>query len=84
MAALVEAMQAALGTRHGWIPDGGDHPREMSLLSIDAAAARRALGWRDLLPGEHAIAATAAWYKALAAGADMRAFTLGQIEDYVR
>ena len=84
VAALVEAMQAALGSAHGWTRDADDHPREMTLLSIDPTAARRILGWRDRLPASAAIEATAAWYKALAAGADMRAFTLRQIEDFSR
>ena len=84
VAALVEAMQKALGSAHGWTRDVGNHPREMRLLAIDSANARRALGWRDRLPGVAAIAATAAWYEAFVAGRDMCAFTLRQIEDFSR
>ena len=82
VAALVTRMQHALGTEAGWERDAGDHPREMATLALSSIKAREALSWRDRLPGEAAVAATAAWYEAYRKGADMRAFTLQQIEDY--
>jgi len=82
VAALAEAMQAALGSATGWTHDAGEHAREMTQLALDPSAAQRALQWRDRLPGAAAVAATAAWYKAYAAGADMRAVTLREIEEY--
>jgi CDP-glucose 4,6-dehydratase len=84
VAALVTHMQGALGAVSGWEQDTGDHPREMATLALSSAKARVALGWRDRLPGEAAIRSTASWYKAYRNGADMRAFTLRQIEDYSR
>ncbi len=82
VAALVTYMQRALGTAAGWERDPGDHPREMATLALSSAKARAALGWRDRLPGEAAVTATAAWYEAYRKGADMRTFTRHQIEDY--
>jgi CDP-glucose 4,6-dehydratase len=82
VATLVETMQKALGAKSNWERDEGPHPREMRLLALDSKRARQVLGWRDLLPGRAAIGATAEWYKAFAAGADMRAHTFRAIEDY--
>jgi len=59
-------------TRHG-------APREAPVLRLDAARARAGLGWRPRWNLEAALARTVEWYRAFAAGADIRAFTQGQI-----
>lgn len=82
VAALVETMQNALGLAGRWTPDPRHHPREMHRLALDSSRARRELGWRDRLPGGAAIEATAEWYKAFAAGADVGAHTRRAIRDY--
>ena len=56
--------------------------RETHMLKLDSTLARRTLGWTDRLPGQRMIAETAAWYRAWAQNADMRAVTLQQITDY--
>lgn len=79
---LAEAMQRALGAKHGWIIAEGPQPREMKTLSLDCSLASDWLGFRDRLTGLEAISATAEWYLAFAAGADMRARTLNEIREY--
>lgn len=79
VAELTAAMQDALGAPTGWAQEPGPVPPEAGRLVLATEAARRALGWRDRLPSAAAIAATADWYKALGAGADMQAFTRAQI-----
>ena len=84
VAALVEAMQKALGARAGWTLAEGPQPREMQLLSLDCSAAAQALGFADRLTGQAAIDATAQWYLAHARGENMRDVTLRAIRDYMR
>jgi CDP-glucose 4,6-dehydratase len=79
---LVAAMQRAIGANEGWQQAPGPLPKEMSALELSCARAERTLGWRSRLDPAQTIEWTAAWYKSLAAGADMHAFTLGQIEEF--
>ena len=67
-----------------WQVDRGPHPHEARFLALDSAKARERLGWRPTWELEEAVAATVAWYRALAAGEDMRAVTLGQIDTFAR
>jgi CDP-glucose 4,6-dehydratase len=83
VSALAEAMQAALGAAKGWTLASGPRPREMRLLALDSAAARRALGFEDRLVGQAAIDETARWYLAHRRGDDMRAETLRAIRAYM-
>jgi CDP-glucose 4,6-dehydratase len=62
-----------------WSRDGGDHPHEAAVLKLDCSKARARLGWRPLLDLDRALELTVDWYKALQRGADMRAFTLAQV-----
>ena len=65
-----------------WTVDPGPHPHEARYLKLDSSRARAHLGWSpgwDLSAG---LDATAAWYRALAEGQDMRAVTVGQIESF--
>ncbi len=67
-----------------WELDAGPHPHEARFLALDSTKARERLGWGPTWNLEHAIAATVAWYRALAAADDMRAVTLDQIETFAR
>lgn len=57
---------------------------ETQTLRIDAAKARRLLGWRARLGTAEAVDWTADWYRAWLAGADARQLTLGQVARYQR
>lgn len=56
-------------------------PYEAHYLKLDSSRARMRLGWRPRWNFDEALTATAHWYKAHAAGADMRAVTLAQIKN---
>jgi CDP-glucose 4,6-dehydratase len=59
-----------------------DAPHEAGLLRLDSTKARLRLGWRPRLSIDDALRLSADWYRAHAAGADMRALTLAQISEY--
>jgi len=46
--------------------DGGQHPHEAGLLTLDCSKARNLLGWRPRLGLDEALAWTAEWYRAWA------------------
>jgi len=58
------------------------HPHEAHFLALDSTKARERLGWAPAWELEETLAAIVEWYLALAAGEDMRAVTLGQIERF--
>jgi CDP-glucose 4,6-dehydratase len=57
-------------------------PHEARYLKLDSSRARTRLGWRPRWDLEEGLDAVLAWYRALRAGEDMRAVTLGQIEAF--
>ncbi len=65
-----------------WVVDEGPHPHEARYLKLDSSKARAHLGWRAGWDLEEGLDAVVAWYGALGAGEDMRAFTVGQIEAF--
>lgn len=67
-----------------WSVDAGEHPHEAGFLSLDSSKARAELGWRPRWDLERGIDATAEWYAAHRAGADVRGLALRQIEAYSR
>jgi CDP-glucose 4,6-dehydratase len=58
-------------------------PPESSFLGLCIDKAKQRLRWRPVLSLQEAIEATIAWYRQAAGGADMQAFTRGQIAEYV-
>jgi CDP-glucose 4,6-dehydratase len=79
---IADAMLEALGVRDGWTHAHSPQVHETHALALDSALAHRTLGWTVRLPGDRMIATTAAWYRAWAQNADMRAVTLQQISEY--
>lgn len=57
-------------------------PHEAHLLHLDARKARERLGWRPRWNLDAALRAAVDWQRAWLSGADMRAFSLLQIERY--
>jgi CDP-glucose 4,6-dehydratase len=82
VAELAGAVLSALGKKPAWdhVPD--PNSIEMTALALDTTQARKSLGWRNRLTDAMAVAWTADWYRAFAAGADARETTLRQIADY--
>ncbi|MBY5534700.1 CDP-glucose 4,6-dehydratase [Rhizobium leguminosarum] len=79
---LAEALGLAHGVNDVWKPAPGKHLPEAPALTLSSALAFSAIGWRPRLGLKQTIDWTAAWYKANREGADMRAFSLGQIAAY--
>jgi CDP-glucose 4,6-dehydratase len=81
-AALANALFRAFGCEPAWdhVPD--ENSIEVLMLALDASDAGVQLGWRNRLNVETAIRWTADWYRAQAAGEDVRAVTLEQISAY--
>lgn len=79
---VVDAFGEHFGGRPGWRFDGGDHPREAGLLTLDAGLAASAFGWRPRLSVAQAIDWTASWYRAWRDGGDARSLSLAQIERF--
>ncbi|HEX2391491.1 MAG TPA: CDP-glucose 4,6-dehydratase [Solirubrobacterales bacterium] len=79
---LIERLAALWPERIRWSIDEGPHPHEAHYLKLDSSLARSRLGWRPLVPLSDALAATAAWYRELEAGAEMRQVTLDQLERF--
>jgi CDP-glucose 4,6-dehydratase len=84
VSAVVEAFSARFGGRPGWAPDPGEHPAEAQALTLSSQRAREALGWRPRLPLAEALAWTADWYRAHAAGEDMLRYSRTQLTAYRR
>lgn len=82
VAALTEAMLAALGRTITWRHEPIENAKEMTMLAVDSSAARRALAWRDLVAGDAVVDWTATWYKRVAAGETALDVTRQQIAAY--
>jgi CDP-glucose 4,6-dehydratase len=79
---VIEQLAELWPERVRWTLDEGPHPHEANYLKLDSSLARSRLGWRPLAPLEPALAETAAWYRALESGEDMRQVTLAQLEGF--
>jgi CDP-glucose 4,6-dehydratase len=65
-------------------PIGAADPHEANFLRLDWAKAHAALGWAPRWPLETALEKLVAWHRAQQGGADMREFSLDQIDQYER
>ena len=62
--------------------DESEHPHEANLLMLDPGKAKSVLGWKMRYDTKTAVQKTVEWYKEYYEGADMKVFSLKQIEDY--
>jgi len=81
---IVERMTERWGPPASWTLDGGQHPHEARFLHLDIAKATKRLGWRPRWDLDECLHRIVDWHRALRDGADMRTFTLRQIEDFNR
>lgn len=79
---IVEQMAAQWGSEAKWQTDPGVHPHEANHLKLDISKARSRLNWHPTLRLIDALALIIEWSKGWQAGADMKAVTLAQINDY--
>jgi CDP-glucose 4,6-dehydratase len=57
-------------------------PHEAGLLRLDCSKARLRLGWEPRWDLDRCLKETAAWFKAMQSGDDLRSLSLGQLRDY--
>lgn len=79
---VVETFSARFAGRPGWRRDTGSHPGEAGALTLSSALAASSLGWRPRLALYDALAWTADWYRAHAAGENMAKYSEAQIAQY--
>ena len=81
---IMEHMVANWGEGARWEVDAATHPHEAQMLKLDWTKSAERLGWHPVLSLQRALQITTDWYRANASGAEMRAYTLQQIDDYVQ
>jgi CDP-glucose 4,6-dehydratase len=79
---IAERMTGFWGNGARWVLDADPGVHEAGYLKLDASRAKADLGWTPHLNLETALQWLVGWYRAWQSGADMHAFTLGQIADY--
>jgi CDP-glucose 4,6-dehydratase len=79
---IVEQLTALWDAPLEWDLDPGPHPHEAHWLKLDSSLARAELGWRPLWDLDAGLRQTADWFRAYRDGADVRATTLEQVQDY--
>lgn len=80
---IVERVAGLWGDGAAWELDRSAQPHEAAFLKLDSSRAKRFLRWKPVWPFDPALQETVAWYKAEQTGADMKAFTLNQIDAYI-
>lgn len=80
VSSVVTALADKWGGKAAWELDQGIQPHEAAFLGLDCAKARTELDWRPVMDINKALDFCVQWYKASAAGDDMRAATIAQIE----
>ena len=79
---IVERMAEMWGNGVTWQLDKGEHPHEANYLKLDISKARSRLNWSPALNLQQALELVVSWTRAQKNGAEMRAFTIGQIQVY--
>jgi CDP-glucose 4,6-dehydratase len=79
---VVETFSARFSGRPGWRRDAGSHPKEAAALTLSSALAHDALSWQPRLSVGESLSWTADWYRAHAAGENMKQYSEAQIARY--
>ena len=80
---IVEQLAALWGNGASWQLDGHPHPHEAHYLKLDCSKAKARLDWHPRWHLENTLGAIIDWHRAYRDGKEMRAFSLGQIQQYV-
>lgn len=80
---IVDVLTETWGEGASWVLDCGDHPHEAHYLKLDCSKAKARLDWHSKWRLEGTLGAIIDWHRAYQDGKDMRAFSLGQIQQYV-
>lgn len=71
------------GESASWEVDGGDHPSEAGVLTLNAIKAREELGWRDRLDTDAAIAWSIEWARQVRSGTSALEVSRRQVLEYL-
>ncbi|HEY5106309.1 MAG TPA: CDP-glucose 4,6-dehydratase [Caulobacteraceae bacterium] len=80
VAHIADRLAALWSDGAGWDATGDAQPHEAAYLKLDCSKAVAELEWRPQWPLDEALRRTVDWYRAFVEGADMAAFTRGQIQ----
>lgn len=79
---VIEQLVNLWGKNAGWDHDDGEHSHEAMSLALDISKARYGLKWSPRLGLDDALEMIVRWEKARHGGADMRAISLQQINEF--
>ena len=79
---VLARFERSWGTPIRWDTTNEEHPPEAAVLQLNSEKARSQLGWAPRWDLDQTLAATAAWYRAVADGDDARDTCLRQIQTY--
>lgn len=79
---IVERLCESWGEGASWAQQNGEHPHEASYLKLDISKVRHRLHWAPRWSLPTALTHITDWHKAWLSGADMRAYSLQQINLY--
>lgn len=80
---VVDQLVSLWGEGAAWVHDGREHPHEAMSLALDISKAKHGLKWSPRLSLDHALDMIVRWEKARHHGADMRATSLQQIDEFL-
>jgi len=81
---VVELMIQGWGQSARWEGVGAEQLHEANLLKLDCSKAHQLLGWMPRWSLETTIKKTVEWQKSFQSKEDMRAFSITQIEEYIK
>jgi CDP-glucose 4,6-dehydratase len=84
VADLTSLMAKTWGEGAIWQADLHVQPHEANFLKLNTDKAKIQLNWQPVWNVQQAITAVVAWYKTWHLGQDMRAYTLSQLQEYIR
>ncbi|MDP1592701.1 MAG: CDP-glucose 4,6-dehydratase [Gallionella sp.] len=79
---IVEYLTQSWGEGARWVQDGGEHPHEAHYLKLDCSKAKSRLDWHPRWHLDEALIKITEWQKKYRQGAEMKAVSLKQIENY--
>ena len=79
---IVEHLTQNWGNNASWSVDSGNHPHEAHYLKLDCSKAKSRLNWQPRWHLAEALEHIISWQKQYQQGADIKAVTLAQINEY--